>query len=176
MTISNSIPTIGEKRKRQGRGDATDPLNYQGPWAGYEGENIHIEIETKEVGSSPFSIPFFHVPRFSQHHVSLSLWYFRKQLRVSTIPTRISQMGTAPEPKRPSSTARWRQITWAGPTWRPHRTLMWISPQSPASKTASSPRSSSTPGAGTRKESPPFASSPRLPTSSSPPAWTAKLK
>ena len=48
-TISNKLPQLGEKRKRLDKGLASDPLTYQGPWAGYEGENVHIEIETKEV-------------------------------------------------------------------------------------------------------------------------------
>ena len=47
-SISHKFPQIGEKRKRLEKGKASDPLNYQGPWAGFDGENVHIEIETKE--------------------------------------------------------------------------------------------------------------------------------
>jgi len=30
-------------------GNAAEPLSYLGPWAGYEGENIHIQYEPDEV-------------------------------------------------------------------------------------------------------------------------------
>jgi len=44
------LPSSNERKKRKAKGDAAlDPFSYEGPWAGYEGEKIHLVNEAAQV-------------------------------------------------------------------------------------------------------------------------------
>jgi len=44
------LPSSNERKKRKSKGDAAlDPFSYEGPWAGYEGEKIHLVNEAAQV-------------------------------------------------------------------------------------------------------------------------------
>ena len=41
--FNDPLPASGERKKRKAMGDAAlDPFGYEGPWAGYENEQVHL--------------------------------------------------------------------------------------------------------------------------------------
>lgn len=54
-TVFDRLPARESTRKRKDRGDAyEDPLNYQGPWAGFQGERMHLTIDKPAESSVRF--------------------------------------------------------------------------------------------------------------------------